>query len=195
MPKPSFEQLVDLAEGRLPAAEALALRQQIAADPAAAADVAALEDLFALIASDEGEDAPEYVIARALRLVRPLAPAQPPSLLERIVAVLRSDSRQRPLAAGLRSGEATTRSMSYSAEAWEMDLELAPRAGGWQLRGQLLGPELAGTIELRGEQSAQTATINALGEFTLPPVPPGSYALVVRLDARELVIEQLELGL
>lgn len=192
MPQFTNEQLVDLAEGRLPPAEAAALRRQLADDPAASAELAALEDLISLMRTDDSVDAPEHVIARAVRLFRPLAPA--PGLLRRIVAALRADSGPRPLAAGLRSGQGAPRSLAYGAEGWDLDLQLTPQAGRWQVQGQLLGPELAGSVTLGGDGPPVSAPINELGEFSLPPVSPGTYVLTVRLDAAEIVIEPLELG-
>jgi anti-sigma factor RsiW len=191
----TYEQLVDLAEGRLDAGEAARLRALIAADPAAAAELAALTDLIDLMRSDDSVDAPAHVIARAVRLMRPppVAPAPGAGLLQRIVAVLRGDSRQQPLAAGLRSGQAV-RSLTYSAEAWDLDLQLTPQAGRWQLHGQLLGPELAGVVELSAGAEPLAATINELGEFSLPPVAPGAYTLRLRLGTHEILVAPLELG-
>ncbi len=192
MPHIINEQLIDLAEGRLSPDEAAALRRQLADDPAARAELAALEELLSLMRSDDSVDAPEHVIARAVRLGRRPAPA--PGLLRRIAATLRSDSRGRPLAAGLRSGQGAARSLAYGAEGWDLDLQLTPQAGRWQLQGQLLGPELAGAVTLSGGAEPVTVPINELGEFSLPPVAPGTYRLTVSLGAGAIVVEPLELG-
>lgn len=194
MPNISHDQLIDLAEGRLPPTEAAALRQAIAADAAAAAELAALEELIGLMRSDDSVDAPEHVIARAVRLLRKPVPAPAPALLERIVALLRSDSRGLPLAAGLRSEQSAPRSLSYSAGEWDLDLQIAGSAGLWQLRGQLLGPESAGSVVLKGLAGAIDAPINDLGEFNLPPVEAAAYTLLVQLGTRIIVVEGLELG-
>ena len=192
MPRIVYNQLADLAEGRLPAAAAAALRRRVAADPAAAAELAALEELIALMRGDDSVAAPEPVIARAVRLMRPPAPA--PGPLARLVATLRGDSRQLPLAAGLRAGQGAPRSLAYSAADWDLDLQLTPQAGRWQLQGQLLGPELAGSVTLSGGGASLTAPINGLGEFRLPPVEAGRYSLLLQLDTRQIVVEALELG-
>lgn len=189
-----YELLVDLAEGRLPAQEAATLRTQLASDPAAAAELTALETLIDLMRSDQGEDAPEHVIARAARLVRSPSPTPAPNLLQPIIAMLRGDSWQMPLAAGLRAGSGAPRSLAYSAEAWDVDLQLDRQPGGWQLRGQLLGPELTGSVVLNGGEAPITAEISELGEFALPPLQAGIYTLQLQLGERTIVIEQLELG-
>lgn len=194
MLKPSNEQLVDLAEGRLGAEAATALRAQIAANPTAQANLATIEQLIGLMRADTSIDAPEYVVARALRLMPPHAVAHQPTLLVRIVAVLRSDSRRQPLAAGLRSEPSNTRSLIYNAEEYELDLELVPRAGRWHVRGQIFGPELDGNVTIDGDAGEQNAPISNMGEFHLPPVATGRYTLLVQLGSREIVVHGLELG-
>lgn len=195
MSKVTQEQLIDLAHGRLSAQVAAALRTQIAADPALSAEFAAVEELISLMRSDTSVDAPEHVIARAVRLMRrPVAPPAP-GLLQRILAVLKYDSAPQRLPSGLRSAEATERNLAYSAAAWELDFQIAPRAGRWQLRGQLLGPELAGSVALSSSTETVTTETNELGEFTLPPVAAGSYTLRLQIGTHEIVVESLELGL
>jgi hypothetical protein len=193
MPPYTYEQLIDLAEGRLNPAVAEPLRALVTADPSAAAELAALTDLIDLMRGDDSVDAPEHVVARAVRLMRPPVSAPDAGLLQRIVAVLRGDSRQPSLAAGLRSGQAV-RSLSYRATAWDLDLQLTPQAGRWQLQGQLLGPELAGEVELSDGAEPLTAMINELGEFNLPPVRAGAYTLRLRLGTHEILVAPLELG-
>lgn len=193
MPNVTYEQLVDLAEGRLPAVEAAHLRSRVAAVPSAAAELAALETIIDLMRSDDSRDAPDHVISRALRLIRRPAPAPQPGLIQRIVAMLQSDSRAQPLAAGLRSGQAAVRSLVYNAEDWDVDLQLTAHSGRWQLRGQLFGPDLAGSVALSGGPAPVAAPINDLGEFTLPPVAAGRYRLLIQIGAREILVDPLEL--
>lgn len=193
MPNVTHEQLVDLAEGRLPAAEAALLRSQVAADASAATELAALEAIIDLMRSDDRCDAPDHVINRALRLIRKPIPAPQPGMLQRIIAVLQSDSRAQPLAAGLRSGQAVVRSLVYNAEDWDLDLQLTTHSDRWQLRGQLFGPELAGSVTLSGGPAPVTTALNELGEFSLPPVAVGSYSLLIQIGTREIIIKPLEL--
>jgi anti-sigma factor RsiW len=193
MPKVTHEQLVDLAEGRLTAQAAEALRRQIAADPALRAELAAVEELIDLMRSDTSVDAPEHVIARAVRVMRKPQPSAGPGLLRRLVARLQGDSAQQPFALGMRSGAGAERTLSYVAEDWDIALQLTPWAGRWQLRGQILGPEVAGTIVLEAGAEPLVAPVNELGEFALPPVEPGSYRLLVRAETREILVEPLEL--
>jgi anti-sigma factor RsiW len=193
MAKVTSEQLIDLAEGRLSAQAAEALRQRIVGDPILTSDLAAFEKLIKLMRSDTSVDAPEHVIARAVRLMRKPRPAPGPGLLRRLVALLHSDSLGQPLAYGLRSGAESARTLSYEAEDWDIALQLTPWAGRWQLRGQVLGPEIASDVTLEAGAAPLVAPVNELGEFALPPVEPGCYRLLVRAETREILVESLEL--
>jgi anti-sigma factor RsiW len=187
-----YELLVDLAEGRLAPLEAAAVREQVAANPIARRQLAEIEELIGLIRRDEGEDAPEHVIARAMRLLRPPAP-QPK--LRRLTAILRSDSWRTPgLAPGLRSLQAWPRAILLRAGDHEIDLQVAPRGEQWQLTGQLLGPESPGSVTLSGPADRVTASLNELGEFTLPLVAGGRYSLIITQGDLEIVVPNLEIG-
>lgn len=188
------EQIIDLAEGRLPPSEAAELRARIAGDPAAMAELHAYEELISLMRDDDSVDAPEHVIARALRLVRSPSSAQRSDVMRRILATLLGDSRQTPLAVGLRSDQTLPRSMTYAAEEYDLDLQIMPRIGRWHIRGQVLGPATSGSVTLSGADVWHNVPINELGEFSLPLVDAGVYSLIIMLETCEIVIERLELS-
>lgn len=189
------ELLVDLAEGRLPEAEATALRAQIAGNPRARARLAEFERLIGLMRADDSLDAPEHIIARAARLVRQTQPAPRQTPLRRLIALLAADSWRSPeLSAGLRSLHAWPRAMLLRAGDRELDLQVGPRAERWQLSGQVLGPEAPGTVTLSGPGDRVSVSLNDLGEFALPPVPAGHYTLTVTQSDLEIVVPNLEIG-
>ena len=64
----------------------------------------------------------------------------------------------------------------------------------WAVSGQMLGPDASGQVELRGQAGAVAATLNDLSEFTLSPVPPGSYTLALHLADAEIEVIGLEIG-
>lgn len=189
-----YEQLLDYAEGRLPPAAAQALRARIAADPALAAELVALVRLSALMRGDRGEDAPEHVVRRALRLMPQRHAAPPERPLRRVIATLLRDSRRASMAAGLRSERPAPGDLVYAAGECTLDLQVAPSGGRWQLRGQILGPEEDGIVELTRTAPPVAAVINTMGEFTLPPQPAGRYGLAIRQRSRVIVVEAIELG-
>lgn len=191
----AYELLVDLAEGRLSADDATALRAQVAADPTAQAELAAIERLVGLMRGDTSVDTPAHVINRALRLVRRAeAPTLPPAL-RRLIATLRSDSWRMPLAgAGLRTSQTWPRALLLNAGDRELDLQISPYGNLWRLQGQILGAEEAGHVGLNGGERHISAALNEHGEFTLPPVSPGRYTLIITQGDVEIIVPELELG-
>jgi hypothetical protein len=186
----NYEQLVDLAEGRIASADANMVRQQIANTPAAS-ELAALDRLVQLMRSDKSEDAPSYVIQRALRLMRQPAPER--GGLRRLLALVQFDSYHQPLAAGVRSGPDAVRQMLFVAEDTELDLRIVPENGLWRIAGQVLGADTAGSITLSGAEADHEVALNELSEFQLPPVHKGSYSLILRTGTYEIVAE-MEIG-
>ncbi len=191
----SYELLVDLAEGRMSPHAAAELRTRIATDAAAQHELAAIEELIGLMRNDDSLDAPEHVIGRAVRLMRQPAASPAPGLLQRLVATLRNDTWQTPtLASGLRSIQAWPRALLLSAGDRDLDLQIGPHGEQWQLRGQVLGPELPGAVVLNSADEHITVRLDELGEFVLPPVPAGRYTLTVTHGDIEIVVPELELG-
>lgn len=193
MERVPYELLVDLAEGRLAPLEAAAVREQIAGDPAAQQRLADIEQLIGLMRADDSVDAPDHVIARAVRLIRPKEAL--PGPLRRLTALIRSDSWRTPgLAYGLRSVHAWPRAILLRAGDREIDLQVAPKGEQWQISGQVLGPESPGDVTLSGPADHVTARLNELGEFTLPLVAGGRYTLTVTQGELEIVVPNLEIG-
>ena len=193
MERVPYQLLVDLAEGRLAPLEAAAIRAQIAGDPVVQRRLAELEALIGLMRSDDSVDAPEPVVARAVRLVRPKESL--PRKLRRLTARLSSDSWQpQGQAFGLRSLHAWPRAILLRAGDRELDLQVGPRGEQWQLTGQVLGPEMPGMVTLSGPTAHVTAPLNDLGEFVMPLVAGGRYTLTVTQGDLEIVVPNLEIG-
>ncbi|HSQ73684.1 MAG TPA: hypothetical protein VLM87_14820 [Rubrivivax sp.] len=160
----------------------------------------------ALQASRALEDAPEPLIQRAIGLwqprTRPAAGAAR-GVLRQLVATLGFDSAGlTPAAAGMRSASASApgaanapRQLLFTAEGLDIDLRIASAVDGrhWQLSGQVLGPDEAGTALLRcGEQLIEVAW-NELAEFHFDDVPAGSCTLTLRAADWELELPPLDL--
>jgi anti-sigma factor RsiW len=126
-----FERLVDLVEGRLPEDERAELLAQVAASPRASREVAQLASIVELMRTDDAEDAPPHVVARAARLFRQRSAPEAPSLRQRLRAVLQFDSAQRPLAMGVRSGHTLTRQLLFTSEVRDLDLRISPSDSLW----------------------------------------------------------------
>lgn len=188
--------IVDLAEERLVAAEAAAASEHLRSCDRCAAEYRSIADLLSLIRTDTGEDAPREVVARATGLFRSRArrPEPRPSLLRRITAAVGFDSAQLQPRLGLRSASSGVRQILYSAEEFDLDLHLHPTGTSWTVAGQILGPCSEGEVELHGPAQSLKVPLNALCEFSLEPVPPGTYTLVLHLPDIELEVNALTIG-
>jgi hypothetical protein len=189
----SFERLVDLVEGRLSPAEQTPLLAHLSTCPRCTAEKAWLEQVIGLMRTDTSEDAPPAVITRARRLFQPQA-APAPLERRRILALLHFDSRQQPLALGMRSGSPAGRQLLFKAEEYDLDVRITPAGSDWQVSGQLLGPDTHGQVELQSAAGMIQAELNDLGEFSLPLTPPGVYGLILRLGHLAVELPPLEIG-
>lgn len=123
-------------------------------------------------------------------------------VLRRVAAALNFDSRGTSApAAGLRGSHAETRHLLFSAKGRDIDLRVAPLAEGYALSGQVLGPDEGGTIALAAQLRAgaplppppRHAAIDALGEFHLEAIDPGTYVLTLQLGHDEIVLPPIEM--
>jgi hypothetical protein len=188
---PSYEELVDLAEGRLSAEEEKQIRTRAAANASAVEDLAQTERLIGLMRGYELQEAPAHVIARAARLMRQSRPAQP-TLRRRVAALLRFDSLQQPAALATRTGQNATRQILFYAESYDVDVRVTPAGSTWVVTGQVHGPNAGGEAELHGPSLEQTR-LNEMSKFTFSPVQSGTYTLTLRLEEIDVEIAGLEL--
>ena len=134
------------------------------------------------------------------------AAAQPSPLLSaaravgrRIAAALTFDSWAAPaLAHGMRSAQAPTRHLLYSALGRDIDLRVAPGTDGFALAGQILGPDETGVVELvmqsDGDSAARVAQLDPLGEFRIDGVRSGTYVLTLSVGSDAIVLPPIEVG-
>lgn len=190
-----FSALVDLAENRTAPDESSELMTHVSTCTKCKGELQGLEQVMLLMRTDTAPDAPRDLIAYAVNIFAQRAAAKAPSLLRRLVAALTFDSNANLVPAfGMRSGQVASRQLVYSAEGNDVDLRLTPLKDQWVVAGQLLGQGCeAGEVRLEGETSSAAARMNELCEFTLPPVPSGSYKLFLRLGNIEVEVPQLEL--
>ena len=195
---PSFEQLTDLAEGRLQAKQETRLQQHVTECRRCAADVEWLHHTIAAMRTDDMPEVPTHVVARAARLARQRAAAQPaerPALVQRLVGVLRFDSLTSTPAYGVRAAAApAARQLIFEADPYEVDVRASFGSGGCTVLGQILGAADAGRgrAQLTGDAVTVEAELSNLLEFRLPPVPAGRYTLRLHLTDVEIDISPLE---
>ena len=187
-----------MMERRLPAGETAREREHLASCARCSTQAVEFERVATLMRADTSVDAPRDLIFDAVHLFRSRRPEPAPGLLRRIVAALTFDSNTRTHAFGVRSGQAApARQLLFGAGDFDVDLRLAAGEEGWTVSGQVLGPCEGGHVEAfasgTSEEATAQASLNDLCEFTLPPVPEGTYALRLRLNDTEIEIPELSL--
>ena len=141
---------------------------------------------------------------RAAREDRPTAwPQGLRQVLQRVAAALHFDSRlSNPAAAGLRGSLTETRHLLFSAKGRDIDLRVVPAGIGFELSGQVLGPDEGGHVALAAHLRAggpppvptRHADIDPLGEFHLDDIDGGTYVLTLRLGCDEIVLPPIDVG-
>lgn len=194
-PHITFEKLLDLAEDKLTSEDRVLSRKHLSSCSDCTSEFERIQKVIELMRSDESSDAPRDILAYALNIFRAGERTPAPSLLRRIIATLTFDSLNVAPAFGVRSGQATSRQLLYSAEENDIDLRITMEENDrWILSGQVLRDDcLRGRVELEGRSAFVAEDLNEQCEFELPPVPSGKYLLRVRLQDVEVEVPALEL--
>jgi hypothetical protein len=208
---PSFAELLDWLEGRLPAAQVQALASRLeAASPAALADLDWLRQFLAARQSVRLAAPPPAVRAELRRrfAARVQAQANPlPGLFARLTAALTFDSRAQWAGAGLRaSGGATgDRQLIYATPSAEIEIALnlhaieapALESQHLDLNGQVFAaagsPPVYAVQLLRAGAEVALAATDELGEFAIVSIPSGDYELVLSAGDHEIQLASVML--
>ena len=198
---PKFQTLIDYVDGRLGDDRAVLVGEHMSAGClkcdevrrwyVSVRDIAATDDLI---------DPPAWVLKRALRLFD--AERAPTALgkLKQLIATLVFDSLTQPAPEGVRLTQSPVRQLLYRADAYSIDLQIAPREEsvaamyGQVLReGETRFDSVNGLkIELAGEGHVLHSTVtNEMGEFEFDKVRQGDYELRINLRESTLTIPQL----
>jgi len=189
----SPEELTDFADGREIREQAVSV-EHLANCRTCSNKLRKLTEVMGLMRSDKSEDAPRDVLAGAINIFASRSGQAQPSLLRRMVAILRFDSLAPAAAFGVRSGQSGSRQMIYSVGENDIDLRLTLHDEKWTIAGQVLAPDCTGgRVVIEGDQGSATAQLSDLCEFKLRALPPGKYLLRVKLADLEVEIPQLEL--
>ncbi len=144
-----------------------------------------------LMRTDESYDAPADAIRWSKNIFLNKAVEQKKSIVERVLAVLQMDLSPNRAAFGERSASSSqARQMFFRAGENALDIRIAQTEKGFDLHGQILGEGFTNCAVRLGEFET---TANELTEFKLTKIPGGTYSLSLRKDAKEIVLERLEL--
>jgi len=151
-------------------------------------------------------DAPSALVRAAIEQWRAAQPSPlqvvAQAIVKRLAAALTFDSwATGPLAFGVRSVPSDTRHLLFSAVGRDIDVRITPATGHFALSGQVLGPDESGIIEWAatsdesGEAAgARVVSLDALGEFRLEGIHPGTYVLTLRMGEDEIVLPPIDVG-
>lgn len=152
-------------------------------------------------------DAPDAMIRAAIALwpapsaVGIAAQGVAKRIASAVRAVLSFDSwALAPSALAVRSMPSQTRHLLFSAEGRDIDLRIRPSPSGFQIAGQVLGPDEAGTIELRGATDDEAgapryrAALDDLGEFRLDGIIAGRYLATLELGDGVVALPAVDVG-
>jgi hypothetical protein len=199
-----FERLADWAEGRLPAEEARAVEEDLAA---AGEDArAAAGWLRAFFRVSEGivlDEPPAGARDELVRRFEEYAEGRrQPEPLRRLVATLSFEGGAQA-AFGVRSaasGESQAQ-LVYTTGAADiaLDIRWRPGDGSLDLDGQVFptdatGPDDFSVQLLSGATEVGTTATDALGEFAFRAIEPGEYQILVSSGRVEILISPLKLG-
>lgn len=146
-----------------------------------------LEHIISRMQTDRTVDAPADALKYAKNLFK--ARATEPSILQRIVAVLKVDLAPNRAALGERSAAGSTaRQMLFDSGENAIDLRVTAVDAGFDIRGQILGGGFEGGEVLLGDM---VSAIDDLGGFRFEAIAFGTYDLTVRKGSSEILVEGL----
>lgn len=171
---------------------ALFIRDKVAGGTMKMSQELKTEEIIRLMQRDDSVDAPKDVVKWAKNLF--LARERRPSLVRRIVAVLRADLLPNRVLAGERSATAAqSRQMFFTAGDYGVDLRITAGRKSIGVKGQILGTGFENaSIRLMGSEGSFETKTDAAAMFELN-VPSGEYELEIRHELAEIVIEGIEL--
>ena len=199
---PSFSELLDWLEGRLPPDKARAVAERLqAADAATQADLDWLR-LFLQVRQSVQFASPPPGVRETLRraFAAYAASREPPGPFQRWLATLTFDSRAQPVTAGLRSAaeEGQRQQLIYTTVAAEiaLNVRLIQPDEKFIVTGQIFSlvdtPADAFSIQLLGGAGeVALATTDELGEFSFSDLLAGEYHMVVSTALYEVFIPSL----
>jgi anti-sigma factor RsiW len=205
MPCPTFESVIDFADGALGGTDNSNVEKHIADCPDCRAALAWYEQTVATAAADTSVEPPAWVTKKAIGLFVDAREAAERRGIRGLVARLRAALVFDSLAGSdelvyARSGApVASRQLLYNAAPYDVDLLIASATGNRvAVTGQVLAADAGAdgfegvgglTVELaRAGDVVATATTSEFGEFTLDEVAPGRYDIWLVGDGREIVL-------
>jgi hypothetical protein len=195
---PDFAELLNYCDGRTNDDAQLVAAHLSSGCRRCLEEVGWYERVCAIAASDSCKDPPAWVFKRALQLFETVA--QPRADRFDRFAALVFDSLARPVLAGVRLAETSSRQMLYRAGVHSIDVQITfPGPSGADLMGQILldsefqFESVSGLlIQVAHQGQAVCATVtNAVGEFTLHDIAHNEYDLSIETKEGVIIVPRL----
>ena len=155
-----------------------------------------LQEIINLMQRDDSVDAPVDSVRWASNLFRTRATKEPKkSVLKQLVAVLQMEIAPNKPAFGERStATASVRQVLYRAGDAAIDLRIESTEKGFNVSGQILGPDFGGaTVTLFDDARPFETVANDAGEFRFTNIPGGRYELRIRNEAIEISLKAIDI--
>lgn len=141
--------------------------------------------------TDKSVDAPQDAIKWSKNIFRTRVAERKPGLVERIIGVLSQELVPGKAAFGERSGTAgRMRQMLFEAGDNRVDLRVSPKAGKFDVRGQILGRGWEGSSITFAKQECGA---DKFGGFVFNEIEEGTYDLTISGERIEIVLKGIVL--
>jgi hypothetical protein len=119
--------------------------------------------------------------------------------MRHLMARLVYDTRDEPLAAGVRLAAQRARRLLFVAEEFEVVLQVSPNpsSSGVRVMGEVLWegvPVVGATIRLSGPVTPTNQPTDLEGKFRLAALPRGDYSIEIGMEDRVVDIPTLDVG-
>lgn len=189
-----YEQLVDWVEQRLPEEVRTNVATHMARCEQCRAEADRVAQVINAMRADVSIDAPATSIHNAIRAFQKRGEPAQPSIVQRLVALLRFESTPLTPAPGLRSGGQAERQLLFAAGDYDLDVRVVPDGANLLVSGQLFGPDTGAVqVHLSGGALHWQAAFASDEVFSFPSVPAGAYTLVLVTGSAEIAVDDLQL--
>lgn len=201
MTHPTFEQLIDYAEGKLFGEHITEIEAHLSeACPTCTQQIQRIRQIIQTAEADRTLAPKSAVLHRAVRLLREREKANGQTMIQKIASLV-FDNRRQMAAISLRGGPSAQRMLLYTAPPLDIDLQITPQADHLKILGQVLDSSqkekfitaFVSMIEMKSGNLVDAEETDRMGNFHFENIPAGRYDLVFDLMDEEVKVTSLEL--
>jgi|ERR1043166_888124 hypothetical protein len=154
-----------------------------------------IEHIIQRMLNDRSVDAPVDAIKYAKNLYRSRMTESQPSLVKRVLAVLKADLAPDQAAFGERSAWSShARQMFFESGENAVDLRIKSVQNGFEITGQVLGEGFEnGAMDIANTDASVQAIIGENSTFKVTGLSAGKYQVAIRGAQTEIFIEELDI--